>query len=246
MRTHWIKQLRWITPLLLLAALIACAPAGHEAGHKTDVDLNKKFLDPDLDVPKWVERFESEERDVFANRNAIVAALNIRPGMAVADVGAGTGAFMPLIAGAVGAEGRYYAVDISPKFIEHLRNRAGKEGLENVTVVLGAFESITLPPNSVNRVFVCNTYHHFANPKAVLRSIHTALRPGGELVVVDFDRKPGESKQWLLKHVDISKQEYQEEITSAGYTFLEEVKVEGLKENFVLRFAKREAGNGNN
>lgn len=240
MKINWIKKLGWFATLLLLAVVISCSPTGQETGHRSDVELNRKYLDPDLDVGKWVSKFETESREVFANRQAIVAALNIEPGMEVADIGAGTGAFMPLLSGAVGTEGRYYAVDISPKFIEHLRNRANEANYDNVTVVLSAFESVTLPPNSVDRVFICNVYHHFANPKAVLKSIHTALRPGGELVVVDFKRIPGETKEWIMKHVHADKEENKEEIISTGYTFLEEVPVEGLKENFVLRFAKGE------
>ena len=136
------------------------------------------------------------------------------------------------------ATGKVYAVDISPGFIKHLRKRAKEKGLRNVEVVLSKENSAELADASVDVVFVCDTYHHFEYHTEMLRSIHSALRRGGRLVVIDFERIPGKSPQWLLKHVRAGKAEFKKEIEQAGFRFQEEVKFPGFRQNYFLRFEK--------
>ncbi len=202
------------------------------------VDINQGFLDPELKIDEWITRFEVESREVYACRKQIADALQMQPGQAVADIGAGTGLYMPIMAQAVGASGKVYAVDISPKFVTHLRKKAREEKLEQVEVVLCLAENIQLRPNSVDRVFVCDTYHHFEYPQSTLKSIYDALRPDGKLVVIDFEKIPGKSRQWTLDHVRAGKDVFKREIERAGFKFEQEVAVEGFKENYLLRFVK--------
>ena len=105
--------------------------------------------------------------------------------MVVADVGAGTGLFTRPIAAAVGPEGKVLAVDITEKFVEHIKKTCREEGLENVRTVLSTPTSAELPPASADLVFTCDTYHHFEFPFKMLASIHQALRPEGRLIVID-------------------------------------------------------------
>jgi ubiquinone/menaquinone biosynthesis C-methylase UbiE len=95
-----------------------------------------------------------------------------------------------------------------------------------------------LPPNSVDLVFVCDTYHHFEYPAKTLASIRRALRPGGNLIVIDFDRIEGKSRDWLLGHVRADKATFQHEIETAGFELIEEVEVREFEENYFLKFAK--------
>jgi len=199
---------------------------------------NQVFLAEDLDVDRFVEIFEGESREVFIARERIVEALALSPGMAVADVGAGTGLFLPAFAGETGRQGRVYAVEISPKFLEHLRERVNTEALGNVQVVEALEDSVELPAASVDLAFVCDTYHHFEYPRSTLASLYRAIRPGGSLVIVDFERIPGVTREWMLEHVRAGKQVFRREIESAGFRFEGEVSVEGLKENYVLRFQR--------
>ena len=83
-----------------------------------------------------------------------------------------------------------------------------------------------------------NTYHHFGALEPMLASLMTALKPGGELVVVDFDRIEGESRQWILDHIRADKGTFRREIEAAGFSFIEEVTDTGLEENFFFRFRK--------
>lgn len=201
-------------------------------------DLNESFRSPDLNVDEFVERFEGESREIFTSRHQILELLALRPGTDIADVGAGTGLFTLEMARAVGPTGSVQAVEISPKFIEHIAGRAAAEGLDNVTTVLCSERDAMLPAGSVDVVFVCDTYHHFAYPTQTLNSLRRALRPGGRLVVIDFERIPGVSRDWLLDHVRAGKEVFRAEIEAAGFRFDDEVDVAGLEENYCLRFTR--------
>ena len=200
--------------------------------------VNKNFLDPELDVDKFVKRFEVESREIYLSRNEIVAACAIKPGSKVADVGAGTGLFSRIFSEKTGNDGWVYAVDISTRFLQHINKESAARKIENITGVLCSESSVTLPPNSVDFVFICDTYHHFEYPKSTMKSIHKALKDGGTLVVVDFERIPGTTREWLLDHVRAGKEVFRAEIQDAGFTLVEEAKISGLKENYFLKFKK--------
>jgi len=225
---------------LLLAMLLLVAPAlAQPAAPELPAGINDTFLDPDLDPAEFVGRFERDGREAYAARNAILDALQIAPGMQVADIGAGTGLFTVLFADSVGDEGWVYAVDIAPRLIEHIAHRADQAGLENITPVVCSQRSANLPPESIDLAFICDTYHHFEHPAETLRSIHQALRPGGRLVIVDFERIEGVSSDWILGHVRAGKEVFSAEIQSAGFRLEAEPVVEGLEENYLRVFRKQ-------
>lgn len=200
--------------------------------------INEKFLDPKLNVDEWLGRFEVESREVYAARDKVVKACRLKPGHRIADVGAGTGFFSRMFASAVGSDGQVYAVDISPRFVEHIETMAEKDGIKNIETVLGGEHSVRLRPDSVDRVFICDTYHHFEYPQATLASIHQALAEDGELIVIDFERIPGKSREFILGHVRAGKEQFRKEIEAAGFEFVEEVTVPEFQENYFLRFRK--------
>ena len=151
-------------------------------------EMNKKFTDPDVDIQQFVKQFENETRGVYVKRQEITRAVGLRPGDAVADIGAGTGLFTQLFAEKVGPKGTVYAVDIAPAFVKYIAEQAKLHGHERVVkTVLNTQDSAELPPGSIDVAFTCNTYHHFEHPEKMLASIHRALRPSGRLVVIDFD-----------------------------------------------------------
>ncbi len=200
--------------------------------------LNDRFLDPELNVEKYVEIFEGESREIAVHRDELIAALRIKPGMCVADIGAGTGLFTAPLAEAVGSGGRVMAVDISPGFLKHLRERVANEHLGQVQVVECSARSAELAPNSIDLAVICDTYHHFEYPISTMKSLHDALRPGGRLVVIDFERVEGVTRQWIMDHVRASKEVFRAEIESAGFAFAGEVPLNGLEENYFLQFQR--------
>ncbi len=197
--------------------------------------INDNFQDPD---PKsFVERFEKEGREVYDNRETIVEKLALESGMVVADVGAGTGLFTRLMAARVGAEGKVYAVDIANTFVTHVVMSSHARGLKNVEGIVCAPDDAKLPENSVDVVFICDTYHHFEFPRKTMASIHRALKPGGRLVVIDFERIEGVSSDWIMGHVRAGREVFQAEIESVGFELTGELDL--FKENYFLVFRKK-------
>lgn len=212
---------------------------GAEGGSSARSSLNANFLKADLDIDEWLGRFEVESREVYSARDEVTKECLVREGMRIADIGAGTGLYTRQFSDAVGHQGWVYAVDISPRFLQHINEQAEADGRENVTAVLGTSTCIRLPADSIDLAFVCDTYHHFENPAATLASVHRALRRDGMLVVIDFERIPGKSREWLLNHVRADKATFRSEIEAAGFGLDEEVAIDGFEENYFLRFRKR-------
>lgn len=225
--------------VLICSVLFAVACAAVVAQERSvNPGINDPFKNPD--VEKYAKTFEGESREVFVNRDKVVKALALKPGTVVADVGAGTGLYTRLLAREVGRDGQVYAVDIAPKFLEHVQKTSRDAGLKNVTPVLCNFDSVDLPPNSVEVAFVCDTYHHFEFPEKTMLSLHRALKPGGRLVVIDFHRVPGKSSDWALKHVRAGQEVVEKEIGSFGFKKTDEVK-DLFKDNYFVTFTKQKA-----
>jgi SAM-dependent methyltransferase len=208
-----------------------------QAKARPDPKINEPFRKPD--VKEYVKKFETESRENYAHRHEIVAALGLEPGMAVADIGAGTGLFTRLFAEKVGPTGKVYAVDIARPFLDHIAADARKRGQSQVVTVLGSQDATNLPAESVDLVFLSDVYHHLEKPERTLASIRRALKPGGRLVVIEFDRVEGRSSAFVLKHVRASQAVFRKEIEDAGFTPIPTPNPPKLKENFFLRFAKR-------
>lgn len=232
-----MKNTRFSKILALAVLLAGCATAPPP---ETSVKpgINEGYLDPELEIDEWVNRFEVESREIYTARVAIADAAGVALGADMADVGAGTGLFLELFAERVGSSGTVYAVDISPRFVEHLTERVRAGGLDAVEVRLCSERSVELPEGSIDLAFLCDVYHHVEFPRSTMGSIHAALRPGGELVVVDFERIPGVSREWILDHVRAGKDVVIAELESFGFELVEEVAIPGLEENYFTRFRR--------
>lgn len=223
-------------PRLVLPLLFSVACLAQDTSVKPGI--NDKFLDPDLKVGEWTQKFETESREIFHEREKIVAALGLQPGMAMADIGAGTGLFTLPFSKAVGPQGRVYAVEIARNFLEHIRARATAASAANVQTVLCTEKSVELPEASIDLAFICDVYHHFEYPQASLATLHRALKPGGTLVLIDFKRIPGVSSDFILGHVRAGQEVFEAEVRAAGFEKIEEVS--GLlKENYFVKFQRQ-------
>ncbi len=194
--------------------------------------INKSFEDPN--VGDFVERFEKEGREVYDKREEVANACKITDGMAIADVGAGTGMYTRLFATKVGQKGRVFAVDISAKFVDHVLKTSREKDLNNVVGVVCKPDSVELPARSVDIVFLCDTYHHFEYPQSTMQSIAKALRPDGVVCLIDFERIEGVSSDWILGHVRAGKKIVRQELETAGFELIEEVKM--FKQNYFLKY----------
>lgn len=223
-------------PAVMLAALAACSPA--PAPEDAIETAPPAEAEDDLNLDLWLERMEVGSRELYSAREAVVAALNLQDGDVIADIGAGTGLYALMFSEAVGPSGRVYAEDIEPLFLDLINRRAEDSGFENITAVLGRENDVTLPDNSMDVVFIADTYHYFGDREAVMKSVMKALKPGGSLIMVDYDLKPGEARPEDKSHVRFGRAGVISEIEYVGFSFLEEKAVDGLEENYFLRFVK--------
>jgi SAM-dependent methyltransferase len=132
---------------------------------------------------QWLERNERIEEE---RPDLVLKALELRPGMAVADIGAGTGYYTWRIAQRVGAGGTVYAVDVQPEMIDALTKQMSRRRIANVKPVLGTADDAKLPPNSLDLALMVDVYHELEYPYEMLATIVRALKRGGRLVFVEF------------------------------------------------------------
>jgi ubiquinone/menaquinone biosynthesis C-methylase UbiE len=214
---------------LVLAVAPPAASAKDESRH--DATSHHSFGD----VEHWRSVFDDPARDDWQKPAELVAALGLRRGMVVADLGAGTGYFSRYLARAVGPEGAVLAVDVEPKMVEALRDRADREHTPNVVPVLASVDNPRLPPRGVDVVLIVDTFHHLDDRVTYFRRLRHVLHRGGRVAVVDWQRRelpvgpPLEHK--------LAREQVVEEMVSAGYELASEPEI--LPYQYVLVFRPR-------
>jgi SAM-dependent methyltransferase len=175
---------------LAMLALVACG-RGEGGGTATAAARNKDgFPLPARPVASIVSDSYSTEaaRDRLDEARAVMDKARIERGMTVADIGAGEGYYTVRLAARVGGKGRVLAEDIVPEVRDKLAERVSRERLDNVSVKLGDPANPRLPPGSFDRVLMVHMYHEIQQPYEFLWNVRPALKPDGELIVVDADR----------------------------------------------------------
>jgi precorrin-6B methylase 2 len=155
----------------LLSLLLAFAVAPYAAAQQTAL-TEGQIKSAEIELPQLVD------------------VLGLKPGMTIADIGAGFGAWTTRFSRWIGPSGRVYATDIGAPQLAQLRQSVEKEKLTNVTVIEGAVASTNLPAGCCDAILIRDAYHHLTEPDAILRSFAAALKPGGRLAVVDFPPRP--------------------------------------------------------
>ena len=165
----------------------------------------------------WLER---PEREMEENTSLLLRNLNLREGMSVADIGAGSGYHVSLMSPMVG-KGKVYAVDIEPEMIRFLNNRIKQEKLNNVITVLGNEKSVQLPSASIDLMILVDVYHECAYPYELAKSMLDALKPSGRLVLVEFRT---EDPEVPIKAIHkMSEKQAIREMEAAGLSFIKNI-----------------------
>ena len=160
----------------------------------------------------WLERPERETEEAPSKA---LAALELKPGMVVADIGAGSGYYTSRMSKLVGATGRVYATDIQPGMIELLNRRVQAEGLGNVTAVLSGVDDPKLPPRSIDLAIMVDVYHELQTPQVFLQKLREVFKPGGRLVLVEFRKE--DPKVPILEVHKMSVAEVKSELEAEGF-----------------------------
>lgn len=177
--------MRWACylPLVLLAA---CSPTADDGRPETA----REFPQPWRPVSDLAgnEFGNEDQRDNRGEAEVVMDLAAIKEGTTVADIGAGEGYYTVRLADRVGLKGRVLAQDIDPGAIQRLGQRVERERLDNVSIKTGAPDDPKLPSNSFDRIFMVHMYHEVTEPYALLWRMRPALKPGGQVIVVDVDR----------------------------------------------------------
>jgi cyclopropane fatty-acyl-phospholipid synthase-like methyltransferase len=200
-----MKTLVSLTIAFVAAAMVHVAAQQHQPSKPDHMD--HKFDDP----ARYAKSFDDPARDAWQMPARVVEALQLQSGMKVADIGAGTGYFSTRLARVPGVS--VFAVDIEPKMIDYLKQRAQKEQLSNVTAVLAGAASPNLP-EPVDVVLVVDTYHHLGNRPRYFRDLKKSLKPGGRIAIVDFRKDAPDGPP---AHFRFTPQQIQDEMKQAGY-----------------------------
>jgi ubiquinone/menaquinone biosynthesis C-methylase UbiE len=163
----------------------------------------------------------SANREKTQRPRDLVAEMEVKAGMTVADIGTGVGFMLPYFSEAVGDKGKVVAEDIFPDFLEKARQRASEKKLANVDFVLGDTKDAKLREGTVDRALVLDVYHHFDYPAEMLSSIAKGLKPEGHMVVVEYYRRKGAmGGDRALTHIRLDEDDAIREIESNGFKLL--------------------------
>jgi ubiquinone/menaquinone biosynthesis C-methylase UbiE len=195
---------------LLVISLIAVALFPATLSAQDDVkrdahEMHRLHTDPKA----YIGMLDDPKRDAYQKPHEVLAALNLKPGEVIADIGAGSGYFSFRLGHHVGANGKVYAVDVSPDMIRHLNRRSRELKANNVVSILAEPDDPLLPEQSVNRFFICDVWHHVENHTKYLALMKKMLKPGGEIVMIDFHKKElpfGPPLQMKIAREDLIKQ----------------------------------------
>ena len=149
---------------------------------------------------EWVKTLESPQRIAGLKIEEVISRLKLKPGMIVADIGAGTGVFSRPFAKAVAPGGKVYAVDVDQGLVDYIAQRAKQENSSNVQAVLGKFEDPNLPSRDVDLAFFHDVLHHIEHREAYLKTLVSYLKPTGRIVLIEID--PANPQHPHQEHVE--------------------------------------------
>jgi predicted methyltransferase len=171
------------------------------------------------DVGVWAQILEGSQRDRWQKPDEVIKHLNLKAGDVIADIGAGTGYFTRRLAVAVGPQGRALGLEIEASMVEHMNQDARRLNLKNYEARLVKPDDPGLGPQSVDVIFLSNTYHHITDRVEYFRRLSTSLKPRGRIVVVDFYKKPLPVGPRHLEH-KVSEETVVGELRQAGYRLI--------------------------
>jgi ubiquinone/menaquinone biosynthesis C-methylase UbiE len=177
--------------LAALAALLLVTPAAAQHAR--------------LFPPERLGELEGPDRDAYQRPDQVMDALQIGEGSVVADLGAGGGWFTVRLARRVGPNGRVYAEDIQPEMIGAIQRRVQREGLRNVTTVMGTAMDPRIPEQSVDAVLIVDAYHEMDQPVALLKNLARSLKPGGVIGIINYKKDGGGPGPAMEERVDAEK-----------------------------------------
>lgn len=242
----------WLCLALTVVWLAACSPqrCPARAQERSQSGVGNRAAEPALggqhhigeheghrDAASYIEMLERPDRAGYQKPDEVVAALELKPGDVVADIGAGSGYFTTRLARAVGPVGRVYAEDVWEAMVDHLKARKTREGLDNVEVVLGLPADPKLPHRALDMAFLCNTWHHIEDRPRFLENLELALKPGGRVVIIDY--KASKTPVGPPLKMRVPRAQVVSDLTAAGFSLVSELDILPYQYFLLFRAAER-------
>ena len=198
----------------LVLALLCPGPLMAQDGHQHE---------PMPNVMEYLDRLDTHERDQDQKPAQVIEALALKPGMYVADLGAGSGYFTRRFVEAVTETGKVYVIDIEPEALKYVEDSlVHMHRSFEAEFILARPDNPKIPIESVDVVFVCNTYHHLEDRSEYFRNVKSSLKPKGRVAIVDFYHDDRSGEVGFPKRHLVPRDTVIEEMTAAGYHFARE------------------------
>ena len=233
MARRW-REWRWgqaVLGLLLLAACRGGAAAPLTPSAARPVPVRRPAQVMSFESAGWLERPGREEEE---RPEIVLAAMRLRPGQVVAEIGCGSGFFSRRMARAVAPGGRVYAEDIQPEMLDLLKGRAAKEGIANIVPVLGTEVDPRLPRGAVDWILMADVYHEFQKPRPMLARIKDSLSPNGRVALVEY-RAEGETASQIKPAHRMSVAQVLAEWQPAGFELVQRIETLPSQHLFLFR-----------
>ncbi len=162
------------------------------------------------------EMFNNKASDLKNKPEEILKALELQHGQKIADTGVGGGYFALRFAKIVGTNGRVFAVDTDPTFLDFVKEKAKEKGLVNIETILTTKDAVALPEKSIDLIFMRNVCHHLANRPEYFKKLKTALKPEGRIAIIEYRKVRGFSFHKLFGHY-VPKEKIIKGMEEAGY-----------------------------
>lgn len=189
---------------------------------------------------EWIERLERPQRIQGLKIDDILARLNLKPGMVIADIGSGSGVFSRPLAKAVAPNGKLYAVDIDTGLLSYVAERAQKENIPNIQTNLGEYDDAKLPGQVVDLVFIHDVLHHIEHRDVYLKNLAKYIKPDGRIALIELNNNDPETSHREQPEMLVSKEEVQQWMAAAGFHPVQEFNLFPGKKWFVI-FARQGA-----
>jgi ubiquinone/menaquinone biosynthesis C-methylase UbiE len=199
-------RMLWLLALTILIGGVTVVPA-QLAPRKAD---------------EWISTLERPERVGGQKIDLVLSRLNLKPGMVVADIGAGSGLFSRPLAKAVAPSGKVYAVDIQQDLLDYINKRAKEESIKNIQTVLGEFNDPKLPTRNVDLAFINDVLHHIENRAAYLKALGTYIKPGGRIAIIEMDKNDPNTPHKNQPELLVSREQITQWTSDAGFKLVQE------------------------
>jgi ubiquinone/menaquinone biosynthesis C-methylase UbiE len=171
---------------------------------------------------EWVTTLEGPQRLATQKIPEVLAKLRLKPGMVVADIGAGSGLFSRPLAKAVGPSGKVYAVDIQQDLLDYINQRDKAENIGNVQTVLGEFDDPKLPVRDVDLAFINDVLHHIQHRSLYLKALGTYMKPTGRISIIEMDKNDPNTPHKNQPELLVAREDILKWMSDAGFKLVEE------------------------